>query len=50
MHPRVVRELANVIAMPLLVIFERSWRLGEVPENWKKATVTPIFKNGKKED
>jgi len=50
MHPRVLRELADVIAEPLSIIFERSWRIGEVPEDWRKASVSPIFKKGKKED
>jgi len=50
MHPRVLRELADVIAEPLSIIFETSWRTGEVPEDWRKATVTAIFKKGKKED
>lgn len=31
-------------------IFERSWRTGELPENWKKAHVIPVFNKGKKED
>jgi len=50
MHPQVLRELADVIAEPLSIIFERSWRAGEVPEDWRKAIVTPIFKKGNKED
>ncbi|GAB0187868.1 probable carboxypeptidase X1 [Grus japonensis] len=50
MHPRVLRELADVIARPLSIIFERSWRTGEVPEDWRKANVTPVFKKGKKKD
>jgi len=43
MHPRVLRQLADVIAEPLYMIFERSWRTGEVPEDWRKANVTPVF-------
>lgn len=31
MHPRVLKELAKVIAKALSVGFERSWRTGEVP-------------------
>ncbi|GAB0208678.1 mitochondrial enolase superfamily member 1 [Grus japonensis] len=50
MHPRVLRELADVIARPLSIIFERSWRTGEVPEDWRKANVTLVFKKGRKED
>ncbi|GAB0189207.1 mitochondrial enolase superfamily member 1 [Grus japonensis] len=50
MHPRVLTELADVIARLLSIIFERSWRTGEVPEDWRKANVTPVFKKGKKED
>ncbi|KFR03735.1 RNA-directed DNA polymerase from mobile element jockey, partial [Opisthocomus hoazin] len=50
MHLQVLRELADVVAEPLSVIFERSWRTGEVPKDWRKANVTPIFKKGKKEN
>ncbi|GAB0206875.1 mitochondrial enolase superfamily member 1 [Grus japonensis] len=50
MHPRVLRELADVIARPLSIIFERSWRTGEVPEDGRKANVTLVFKKGKEED
>ncbi|KGL88429.1 hypothetical protein N301_14627, partial [Charadrius vociferus] len=50
MHPRVLRELGEVIAGPLSIIFERSWRTGEVPEDWRIANVTPVFKKGRKDD
>ncbi|CAM4662709.1 unnamed protein product [Lepidochelys olivacea] len=50
LHLRVLKELADVIAEPLAIIFENSWRSGEVPDDWKKANVVPIFKQGKKED
>uniref|UniRef100_A0A8C3H5H4 Reverse transcriptase domain-containing protein n=1 Tax=Chrysemys picta bellii TaxID=8478 RepID=A0A8C3H5H4_CHRPI len=50
LHPRVLKELADVIAEPLAIIFENSWRSGEVPDDWKNTNVVPIFKKGKKED
>jgi len=50
MHPRVLSELADIIAEPLSIIFKRSWRTRKVPEDWRKANVTPIFKKGMKED
>jgi len=50
MHPCLLRELVDVIAKALSIIFERSWRTGDVPEDWRKANVTPAFKKGKKED
>jgi len=45
-----VMELAYEVIKPLSVIFERSWRSGEVPTNWRRGNITPIFKKAKKED
>lgn len=47
MRPRVLRELVDIIVRPLSIILERSWQSGEVPEDWKKANVTPAFKKGR---
>ncbi|NWT73742.1 LORF2 protein, partial [Prunella himalayana] len=49
-HPRVMRELADELAKPLSIIYQESWLTGEVPDDWKLANVTPVYKKGRKED
>ncbi|KFQ37140.1 hypothetical protein N332_02165, partial [Mesitornis unicolor] len=49
-HPRVLRELAEVLAKPLSIIYQQSWLTGEVPVNWRPANMTAIYRKGQKED
>ncbi|KAK4830772.1 hypothetical protein QYF61_013261 [Mycteria americana] len=49
-HPRVLKELADVLTKLLSIIYQQSWLTGEVPVDWRLANVTPIFKKGRKED
>ena len=49
-HPRVLRELVEVIAEPLSIIYQCSLLTGEVPEDWRLTSVTPTHKRGCKDD
>lgn len=44
MHPRVLRELVDVITRLFSMLFEQPWQLGEMCEDWERANVTSIFK------
>lgn len=49
-HLRVLRELDGFTVSLLSVIFEKSWRSGDIREGYKKAKVTRICKKSLKED
>ena len=46
--PSVLRELADVIAPVVTLIYKASLKQGKVPDIWKEANVTPVFKKGEK--
>ena len=48
--PRVIKELKDELAKPLAILFRKSLDTGKIPDDWRLAEVTPIFKKGTKAD
>ena len=47
-YAKMLRELADELALPLQILFHRSFNFSEIPEDWKCANVVPIYKGGGK--
>ena len=46
LHARLLKELASHIAGPISALFNLTTKSGEIPKDWKKAIISPIFKKG----
>ena len=47
-HPLFLKNLADILALPLSLLFQKSLDEGYLPEDWLKACVTAIHKKGEK--
>ena len=47
-HPKPIKELADILALPLTIIFKRSTTCGQLPRNWLDAVISPIYKKGQR--
>ena len=47
-HPVVIKELKEELISPLTLLFQKSMDEGRIPDDWRLANVTPIFKKRKK--
>ena len=50
LNARVLKECSNEISPILAVIYNESLARGEVPDEWRQANVSPVFKKGEKYD
>src|SRR3989442_9122990 len=41
-------KIKEMLAKPLMLLYNRSIDKNEIPEDWKKANISPIFKKGDK--
>ena len=48
LHPRILKELAPLIASPLAHVFRKCLHSSAVPREWRLATIIPVFKKGKR--
>ena len=48
LHPRVLKELASTLSVPLSILFNTSLSSGEVPSMWKVGVITALHKKGSK--
>lgn len=48
LHPRMLKELAEQIAGPISHLFNLTIKFSIIPEDWKRAFVSPIYKKGLK--
>ena len=49
-NARILKECCNELGDILTAIFNKSLKTGQVPDDWHKANVAPIFKKGEKYD
>ena len=45
-HPRLLKELAVHLAEPVALLFNKTITHGVIPQDWKEAYVSPIYKKG----
>ena len=45
-HPRVLRECSISLVKPLTMLYRKSICEGQLPLDWRSASITPIFKKG----
>ena len=49
-HPHVLRECSSSIASSLSKLLRQSYLTSELPQAWREANITPIFKKGSRSD
>ena len=48
-HPKCLKETEDQITKPLKIIYEKSLNESKIPDVWKQANVSAIFKQGERQ-
>ena len=46
MHPQILLELVDLVSKPLALLLSKTIVEGCIPQDWKMAYVSPIFRKG----
>ena len=49
-HPKILKEANDVLALPLKILFETSFNQKMLPQDWRSANISAILKKGSKLD
>ena len=49
-HPALLHETAEELTTPITALFRHSMERGQLPKDWKRANITPIYKKGGRDD
>ena len=49
-HPKLLFELRHELSKPIAELFTRSLSQGDVPKDWRDASITALFKKGNLSD
>ena len=47
--PQILQRYVNILAYPLAILFNKTMKDGKVPNDWKLANDTPIYKKGQRD-
>ena len=47
-HGQILKHCASSLAQPLSILYNISFKTGQIPDEWKLANVVPVFKKGDK--
>ena len=47
-HPLLLQRCAEQLSKPIKILFEKSMGEGKVPDDWKRANISAIYKKGDK--